>query len=82
MMLNMDAATSNAEVQRILWQSMLNVVHNQNENQKRNIDFNERNFERLQRNDQRRITKESMLGGQTVAQRSLLHLALTPLEAL
>ena len=81
-MLNMDAATSNTEAQRILWQSMLNLAHNQNENQKRNIDFNERNFEGLQRNDQRRITKKSMLGGQTVAQHSLLHLSLTPLEAL
>ena len=77
-----DATTSEAEAQHIMWQAMLNVQHQTLEHHRRNDDFNDRTIDRLERNDRTRISKESMLGGQTEAQRSLLHLTLTPLNVL
>ena len=77
-----DATASDAEAQRIMWQAMLNVQHCTLEHHKRTNDYNDRTLDQLERNNQTRISKESMLGGQTEAQRSLLHLALTLLDVL
>lgn len=63
-------------------QVMLNVQHQQQEHQRRNDDFNDRTFARLEQNDRTRVTRESMLAGQTEVQRNLLHLALTPMDVI
>mmetsp|Transcript_4173 Transcript_4173/g.4706 ORF Transcript_4173/g.4706 Transcript_4173/m.4706 type:complete len:108 (-) Transcript_4173:294-617(-) len=61
---------------------LLKLLGQQQEQQKRNIDLNERTFARLEQNNRRKVNRESMLAGQTEVQCQLMYLLLTPTDVL
>ena len=65
--------------QQVLIQSLLNIMLQQ---QEQNCQQNEHNTQtrlHLERNDRKRVSRESQLAGQTLEQRHLLHWVLMPL---
>ena len=71
---------STAATQQMMMTIMSNVQLAQQEQQRRNNDYNEQSFKRMVQNDRRRVSRESMLAGQTLEQRHLMHLVLTPVD--
>ena len=69
---------SAAESQQLMMQVMLNVQLAQQDQTRRNKDHNNQTRLRLEQIDIRRVSWESQLAGQTLEQRHLLHVVLTP----
>ena len=57
-----NAATTNTS-QQIMMSVLLNLQAQQQEQHKRNDDINEKNYARLEQNDRKKVTWESMLAG-------------------